>query len=376
MIATLKVPLFPTSEQICYFNEMANEYHRLQNIAVEYLKNCDYFVTEKELRHHLVDEAYNDLPLGFVTTVVAKEKHSAYKRHGSFKLKFYKYSETSKSFPVRCDSSDNRMSRIYSNDNEYIKIPSISGVVKMSRLWVNKMKRKSCIGLLNIKKQTARVTYDGKYWYLLFSYYIDEQDVKLKDKSIGVDVGIKHLAVTSDNEFFDGVNNTQVVKRLELRKRKLQRIISNKYRQNKSYIKTNNICKLERRLYLVHRRLKNLRENEVHRISKYLVDKRYQVISFENLNIRGMLKNKNLSEKIRNQCWYKLIQFTKYKAEFYGETFKQIDRFKPSSKTCSNCGNIKKNLLLSDRIYKCSKCGIIIDRDLNASINIKNFAIN
>ena len=247
----------------------------------------------------------------------------------------------------------------------------------MSRLWINKMKKDSCISLLNVKKQSARVTYDGKYWYLLFSYNLDEPEINLEEKSIGVDVGIKCLAVTSDNDVFDGVNKvSDIVKKLEIKKNKLQRVISNKYRQNKSYNKTENIKKAERKLYLVHRRLKNIRENELHHISKFLVDKHYQTIKFENLNIRGMLKNRRLSEKISNQCWYKLMQFTKYKAEFFGEAFKQIERFKPSSKTCSRCGSINRDLKFSDRVYVCNNCGLVIDRDLYAAINIRDFETN
>ena len=307
--------------------------------------------------------------MGFVTTIVSKEKLLAYKRYGGSKLRFHKYSSTRKAFPVRCDSNANKVSRIYSDDYEYIKIPSINGVVKMSRLWINKMKKKSDISVLNCKKQTARVVYDGKYWYLLFTYNVEEPSINLKDKSIGVDVGIKHLAVTSDNEVLDNVDTTN----LEIKQKKLQRLISNKYRQNKSYKKTKNIVRLEHKLYLVTRRITNIRENNLHRISKFLVDKHYKTISFENLNIRGMLKNKRLAPKIRKQCWYKLMQYTRYKAEFYGEVFRQIGRFKPSSKTCSSCGSIKKDLKLSDRVYVCSKCGLILDRDLNAAINIRDF---
>lgn len=374
MVATLKVPLYPTKEQISMFNKMADAYHKLQNMAVEYLKNCEYFVDESELRCYLVNNSDKNLPLSFISTVVSKEKQKAYIKYGSHRLKFYRYSPTRKAFPVRCDSNRNRISRIYSDDYEYIKIPSIEGVVKMSRLWVNKMKKDLCISLLNVKKQTARVVYDGKYWYLLFSYNLDEPEIDLEDKAIGVDVGIKCLAVTSDNEVFEGVNKTSdTVKKLEIKKRKLQRVISNKYRQNKSYIKTRNIMRAEQKLFLIHRRLRNIRENELHHISKFLVDKHYQTIKFENLNIRGMLKNRKLSEKISNQCWYKLMQFTKYKAEFFGETFKQIERFKSSSKTCSQCGNIKRNLTLSDRVYVCNNCGLVIDRDLNAAINIRDF---
>lgn len=377
MVVSLKVPLFPTKEQIVQFHNMSNAYHNLQNRAVEYIKNTDGFIKENDIRNYLSEFCDDSLPLGFVITVIAKEKHLAFKNHSRNRVKFKKYYDNRKSFPVRCDANGNRLSRLYSNDGEYIKIPSINGVVKMSRIWVNKMKRKFgdsfCDGLLNMKKQTARVVFDGKYWYLIFSYNSDIYNRNLKDDSIGVDVGIKNLAVTSDGDFISGVNKSKEVLRLVKKLKYLQRTVSNKYRQNKSYNKTKNIRKLEYKIYLIYRRLKNIRENELHHISKMLVDKNYSSIVFENLNIKGMLKNKRLAKSISNQCWYKLMQYTKYKAEFYGQLFKQIERFRPSSKECSNCGNIKRNLLLSDRIYRCDICGLVIDRDLNAAINIKNF---
>ena len=369
MVVALKVPLYPTREQAELFHKMANIYHNLKNKAVDYIKNYDNYVSEKDLRQYLISTYSGDLPISFIANLVAKEKIAARIAHGFSKLRFQRYSDSHKAFPVRCDSNANRLSRVYSDDFEYIKIPSIKGLIKMSRLWVNKMKRKFSLDILNCKKQTARVTYDGKYWYLVFTYNIAKPSIDLEDKNIGVDVGIKHLAVTSDNEVFDNVDTIK----LERKQKKLQRAISNKYRQNKSYDKTQNIIRLEHKLYLITRKITNIRENNLHHISKYLVDKHYKTISFETLNIRCMLKNKHLAPKIRKQCWYKLMQYTRYKAEFYGEVFRQIGRFKPSSKTCSNCGSIKKDLKLSDRIYVCSNCGLVIDRDFNAAINIRDF---
>ena len=112
MIATLKVPLYPAKEQIDMFNKMADAYHKLQNMAVEYLKNCEHFVSESELRCYLVDNSDKSLSLSFVSTVISKEKQKAYTKYGSHRLKFYKYSVTRKAFPVRCDSNCNRVSRI------------------------------------------------------------------------------------------------------------------------------------------------------------------------------------------------------------------------------------------------------------------------
>ena len=145
---------------------------------------------------------------------------------------------------------------------------------------------------------------------------------------------------------------------------------------NQGYKKSNKIRKLEHKISLLNRRLRNIRINRLHNVSKFLVDKHYRVIAFETLNIKGMIRNRKLSKAIASQGWYNLIQFTKYKAEFYGEQLKQIGRFEASSKLCSRCGSKKQDLRLKDRIYTCNECGLVIDRDYNAALNIRNIALS
>ena len=139
------------------------------------------------------------------------------------------------------------------------------------------------------------------------------------------------------------------------------------------YNKTRNIIKTEKRIKLIHRRLSNIRLNNIHQITTSLVKTKPENIVIEGLNISGMMKNRHLSKAIGEQCLYTFTNILAYKTEFYGIKLLRADRFYPSSKTCSNCGNIKKDLKLSDRIYKC-KCGLSIDRDLNAAINLSKLA--
>ena len=121
----------------------------------------------------------------------------------------------------------------------------------------------------------------------------------------------------------------------------------------------------------MHLRLSNIRENYHNQIANALVKAKPEYITIENLNIRGMIKNRCLSKAISKQGFSKFVEKLKFKCYENSIQLRQVDRFYPSSKTCSNCGNIKKDLKLSDRIYKCS-CGLKIDRDLNAAINLKN----
>ena len=124
----------------------------------------------------------------------------------------------------------------------------------------------------------------------------------------------------------------------------------------------------------MYERIKNQRQDYLHKISKYLVDN-YDTICMEDLNVSGMIKNKNLSRAISDMGWNEFKSMVEYKCDWYGKNLSIIGRFDPSSKTCSNCGNINKDLKLSDREWTCNKCKSEHDRDINAAINIRNFGL-
>jgi putative transposase len=220
-------------------------------------------------------------------------------------------------------------------------------------------------------------SFDGKYWYLSFGFDHENQVVKLKKElSIGIDLGIKELAVVSNLENpIKNINKSKKVCRIKKRIKKLQRQISRKYEMNKQagkFVKTKNIIKLEKQVKLLFRRLTNIRQNHIHQATSKIVKMFSERIVMEDLNISGMMKNKHLSKSIVECKWYEFIRQVKYKSEYYGIEFLQVPRFYPSSKTCSSCGQIKTDLKLSDRIYKCD-CGLKIDRDKNASLNLANY---
>lgn len=127
------------------------------------------------------------------------------------------------------------------------------------------------------------------------------------------------------------------------------------------FAKTSNIIKIEKEIQLVHRKLANIRKNHLHQITTEI----------EDLNVKGMMKNRHLSKAIAKQGFYEFRRILEYKCKLKGIELVVVDRFYPSSKTCSKCGNINKDLKLSDRIYSC-ECGLSMDRDLNASINLSN----
>ena len=225
------------------------------------------------------------------------------------------------------------------------------------------------------KYYNPRVRFDGKYWYLTVGIDIEPEQPKLTDEVIGIDLGIKTLAVCSNGMEFKNINKTAKVRKIEKRLRRLQRSASRKYEMNKEgsrYVKTYNIIKIEKQIQLLHRRLSNIRNNHLHQTTNAIVRTKPSKVVMEDLNVKGMMKNHNLAKAISQQKFYEFKRQMEYKCEKYGIEFIQVDRFFPSSKLCSNCGQIKKNLKLSDRVYHCD-CGLHIDRDLNASINLANY---
>ena len=230
------------------------------------------------------------------------------------------------------------------------------------------------------KYYNARISYDGFKWYLSFAMECESQAPELTDKNMGIDLGIKELAVVAygDEELvFPNINKSQQMRELEKRIKHLQRNISRKYEQNKvgnKYVKTNNIIREERKLKKLLKRQKDIRHNYVHQTTHRLVAMLPKQVVMEDLNVTGMMKNKHLSKVIQGQCFYEFRRQMKHKCEWNGIQLIEADRYYPSSKTCSCCGTIKRDLRLKDRTFICPECGLEIDRDYNAAINLMNYS--
>ena len=283
------------------------------------------------------------------------------------KLNFRSVDEIQPNFNVRCDVSANgkRPSRIYLKDNGKLQIPTIGDVRFGSA--------RSDFDL-SCKKQVANISFDGKYWYLSYTEDVETKVQNLPDYTdgIGIDLGIKTLATVSDGTIVPNIKAFRRVRILNKRLKRLQRKVSRKYLINKcnKHNKTKNIIKLERRIKLIHRSLKNIRINHIRRFVSELVKKQPQYIAIEDLNVKGMMNNKYLAKDVVNCSFYTIREHLIRKAKERNIVVRLVDRFYPSSKTCSNCGSYKKELKLSQRIYHCNSCQKEIDRDFNASRNI------
>ena len=302
----------------------------------------------------------------FIYTSIAREMVRI-RRQNKGKLNFRSIDKNSPSFNVRCDMSVNkkRPSRIYLKDNGKLQIPTIGDVgFGSTRTEFD----------LSCKKQVANISFDGKYWYLSYTEDVELQEVDLPEytSGVGVDLGIKTLATVSDGTTVPNIKTFRRVRILNKRLKRLQRKVAKKYLINgcNKHNKTKNIIKLERQIKLIYRSLRNIRINHIRKFVSELVKKQPQYIATEDLNVKGMMKNKHLAKDVANCSFYTIREHLIRKARERSIVVRLVDRFYPSSKTCSNCGSYRKDLKLNQRVYHCNTCQEKIDRDLNAALNI------
>lgn len=369
MILAKKIRLYPTEEQEKKLWQSVGTarfiYNWTLNKQEENYKNGGKFIKDTDLRKEITQHKKDKLSwLNEVSNNVAKQAVkdccNAYKN-------FFKGLADKPKFKSRKKSKSS-----FYNDTNKLKAKEKSVLIEKIG-WI-KTKEQVPIG---VKYTNPRVSFDNKYWYLSVGIEIEKPTIELTKESIGIDVGIKSLAICSNGMTFKNVNKTKEVKRLKKVLKRKQRQCSKKYEINKKgkeYVKTKNIAKLEKQIKLIHRRLSNIRLNYIHQVTAKIVKTKPSRVVMEDLNIKGMMKNKHLSKAIVEQCLYDFKMKIKYKSEFYGIEFIEADRYYPSSKLCSCCGSIKKDLKLKDRTYKCS-CGLSINRDYNASINLSRYEL-
>ena len=259
--------------------------------------------------------------------------------------------------------------------NDTFKIKFISTHVQLEKIGKIRLSEKDRIPIG--KYMNPRITYDGLKWYLSISIEI-EDNIKpiLNNLSIGIDVGIKDLAILSNGMVYKNINKSNKIKKLEKKLKRLQRKTSSKYEKNKQgnkFIKTNNIIKLEVKIKKIHKILTNIRTDYIQKATIEIVRIKPSQIVMETLDIKGMMKNKHLVKYIQQQKLFEFKTLIKYKSNKYGINFIEVNRWYPSSKTCSECGYVKSKLSLKEREFICEDCGIVIDRDLNAAINLSRY---
>ena len=204
-----------------------------------------------------------------------------------------------------------------------------------------------------------------------------EASYHITTNGIGIDLGVKDLAIVSNGNTFKNINKSSKVKRLEKRLRREQRRLSRKYEFRKkkggaTATASANIDKQKLKVQKIHHRIDTIREDYENKVVHEIVKQKPRFITTEDLNVKGMMKNKHLAKAVAAQRFNLILTKLKRKAQIIGIEFRTVDRFYPSSKTCHTCGHTNKGLKLKDRVYICPKCGYTEDRDFNAALNLRD----
>lgn len=315
--------------------DLANQMKELKDTEAKWLHECPSQTLQMSLRN--LDNAYTN-----------------FFRGGGFPKFKSKHHKQSIQFP------------------QGVKTDFESGII-----FLPKLKNVTCIFHRQFKGEIKTVTVSktstGKYFV---SILVDNQIQLPKKKpirektAVGIDMGVKYFATLSDGTIFENPKYLRTnLKRLRTEQRKLSRKFKKGAKeQSKSCMKQKLV------VAKLHEHIKNQREDYLHKASINIV-RSFDTICLEDLNIKGMMQNEKLALAIGEIGWYKFTQMLEYKADWYGKNIQYIGRFEPSSKLCSNCGNIFKELSLKDRSWTCKSCSTHHDRDVNAANNIKNFGL-
>ena len=355
MLKANKYRLYPTEEQSVLLNKHIGCVRFLYNLALE-TKQMAWAGSRVDLNRYDLQKQLVDLKkeCEWLKEVNSQSLQVALMNLDAAYLRFFKGQNSFPKFKKKSNSGS-------------FNVPQ-NVILENGKLIIPKFKKGIDIVLHRpikgeIRQATISKTPTGKYFVSILCDTKEDVPTKApikEDTTIGVDLGIKTYLVTSDGQVFD---NPKVL-RNSLSKLKF---VQRKFSKNKGKRTKNKLAKL-------HEKVANQRKDFLHKVSTELI-KNHDSVCIEDLNIKGMLSNHKLALSISDCGWSMFVDMLQYKAEWHGKNVLKIGRFEPSSKLCSCCGNINKELTLKDREWTCSKCNTLLDRDVNASINIKNFAL-
>ncbi|MGO8947529.1 MAG: RNA-guided endonuclease InsQ/TnpB family protein [Ktedonobacterales bacterium] len=236
--------------------------------------------------------------------------------------------------------------------------------IVLPRLGRLRLKERGYLPTCGVQILSATVSEQAGHWYVSLQVEQEQAVPQNSGPVVGIDLGVKHLATLSDGEV---IANPRHLKRRLKKLKRLQRMVSRRKKGGK------NRKKAVRKLAKQHRQIRNQRQNTLHQVTTKLA-KTKSVLVIEDLNVRGMLQNHRLAQAIGDVGFYEFKRQLLYKAAWYGARVFFADRWEPSSKRCSGCGWVDDDLTLSDRIFHCEQCGLVLDRDLNAAINLAQLA--
>ena len=377
MLKSFKTELNPTQEQRSRINRTIGTCRYVYNFYLACNKerhdNGEKFMTGKSFSVWLNNEYIPDHPdKAWIRDVYSKAVKKSIEDGCTAFTRFFKHQSAFPNFKKK-GKSDVKMYFVKNNpkdcacERHRIKIPTLG--------WV-RLKEKGYIPTTKdgwkIRSGTVSVKADRYY----VSVLVEIPDISVIDHNndgIGIDLGIKDLAVVSNGNTYKNINKSVKLKKLEKQLCREQRCLSRKYENLKKGEVTQrvNIQKQKLKVQKLHHRIDNIRTDYINKVIAEIVKTKPSYITIEDLNVSGMMKNRHFSKAVASQKFYEFRSRMKAKCDDNGIELRVVDRFYPSSKICHCCGRIKKDMKLSDRVYRCP-CGYVEDRDLNASLNLRD----
>ena len=327
----------------------------------EYLPEHQEKAWIKDVSSKSVKHSIEDANVALLNFFKHKSKFPKFKKKSKSDVKMYFV----KNNPKDCECERHR-----------IKIPTLGWVKIKEKGYIPTTKQGYIIrsGAVSIKAE--------RYYVSVLTDMPEKTKPDLKSSGLGIDLGIKDLAICSDKKIYKNINKTSRVRKLEKKLKREQRSLSRKYeslKKSKNITKgkatRQNIRKQKLNVQKLHYKLNCIRTDYINKFISETVKTKPSYITIEDLNVSGMMKNRHLSKAVAQQKFYEIRTKLQIKCKAFGIELRLVDRFYPSSKTCHNCGCIKHDLKLSDRVYHCNKCGYTEDRDYNASLNLRDCQI-
>ena len=377
MLKSFKTEINPTEEQKARIRKTIGTCRYVYNFYLGHNKalhdNGEKFMTGKSFSLWLNNEYIPDNPdKTWIREVYSKAVKKSIEDGCAAFTRFFKHQSDFPKFKKK-GKSDVKMYFVRNNpkdcqcERHRLKIPTLG--------WV-RIKEKGYIPTTKDGYMIRSGTVSVKAGRFYVSVLVEIPDVNINNnlnEGIGIDLGLKDFAVISSGKTYRNINKSAGLKKLEKQLIREQRSLSRKYENLKKGESTQraNIQKQKLKVQKLHHKMDNIRTDHINKTIAEIVKTKPSYITIEDLNVKGMMKNRRLSKAVASQKFYEFRKRLKAKCDEKGIELRVADRFYPSSKTCHHCGSIRKNLKLSDRIYRC-ECGYVADRDLNAALNLKD----
>ena len=377
MLKSFKTEINPTEEQKARIRKTIGTCRYVYNFYLGHNKalhdNGEKFMTGKSFSLWLNNKYIPDNPdKTWIREVYSKAVKKSIEDGCAAFTRFFKHQSDFPKFKKK-DKSDVKMYFVRNNpkdcqcERHRLKIPTLG--------WV-RIKEKGYIPTTKAGYMIRSGTVSVKAGRFYVSVLVEIPDVNINNnlnEGIGIDLGLKDFAIISNGKTYRNINKSAGLKKLEKQLIREQRSLSRKYENLKKGESTQraNIQKQKLKVQKLHHKMDNIRTDYINKTIAEIVKTKPSYITIEDLNVKGMMKNRCLSKAVASQKFYEFRKRLKAKCDEKGIELRVADRFYPSSKTCHHCGSIRKNLKLSDRIYRC-ECGYVADRDLNAALNLKD----